>query len=475
MFDLHAWLADHEYPHVGEKVIISGWGLRRPKPFPPYYRKRVPDVLRVTEVFVDSDSVCRAAHSSWFPIIYQHYTQWNYNERIHDESMLCASGTFNHIDPDYGPQNKDSCHGDSGGPLMYNLHSNQQYYLAGIVSWGTSGCMDPKQEPTIYTDVAALRGWIDRTLAGYGVYPAFSTASTRRTTARNNCERPSIWRPATTRQPVTQPPRTQRPVIPGTNTADLCRNKNDGTRLSNPNSCSSYIVCTHRRATIMNCPPRTLYDRNSRRCDHERLVRCSAPARGRQPVTQPRTNTADLCRNRKDETRLSNPNSCSSYFFCKHGQTTIMNCPPVTLYDETYGCIHETRVDCSASARSRQPVTQPRKNTADICRGINDGAKQINPNTCSSYIVCEHSRPTIIYCRSGTLYDRDSRRCIHETRVRCSLSGDVPQDDGNNNQQNDLERLFYSSSLFRRSFADFLAARRQRFSDEENGFRFRNN
>ncbi|KAM8717891.1 hypothetical protein ACLKA7_004569 [Drosophila subpalustris] len=47
---------------------------------------------------------------------------------------------------------KDSCHKDSGGPLV---HNNE---LVGIVSWG-SGCASPKY-PGIYVNVALIRNWI---------------------------------------------------------------------------------------------------------------------------------------------------------------------------------------------------------------------------------------------------------------------------------------------------------------------------
>lgn len=64
------------------------------------------------------------------------------------ESMLCA-----------GVDSKDSCTGDSGGPLMVNEGTWTQ---VGIVSWGI-GCGEG-QYPGVYTRVSSFIPWITKNI-----------------------------------------------------------------------------------------------------------------------------------------------------------------------------------------------------------------------------------------------------------------------------------------------------------------------
>lgn len=75
------------------------------------------------------------------------YCSYAYGESFIAENMFCA-----------GDDGRDSCYGDSGGPLTVGGQ------LQGIVSWG-SDCADP-DFPGVYSRVTYFRPWIDSALAG---------------------------------------------------------------------------------------------------------------------------------------------------------------------------------------------------------------------------------------------------------------------------------------------------------------------
>lgn len=74
-------------------------------------------------------------------------------------SQLCAG------DPNGG---KDTCEGDSGGPLQLKLPSARpigqayRYYVVGITSNG--GICGTVDRPGLYTRVSSYAGWIDQVL-----------------------------------------------------------------------------------------------------------------------------------------------------------------------------------------------------------------------------------------------------------------------------------------------------------------------
>ena len=57
---------------------------------------------------------------------------------------------------------KDSCNGDSGGPLIYREFTDEPWHQIGLVSFGTSIC--GKGVPGVYTRVAEYMDWIESKL-----------------------------------------------------------------------------------------------------------------------------------------------------------------------------------------------------------------------------------------------------------------------------------------------------------------------
>lgn len=72
-------------------------------------------------------------------------TQWRVTDR-----MICAG---------YDEGGRNSCNGDSGGPLLHFNTGTPK--LVGLVSWAR-GCAQPKY-PTVYSRVTSVLPWIKST------------------------------------------------------------------------------------------------------------------------------------------------------------------------------------------------------------------------------------------------------------------------------------------------------------------------
>lgn len=117
--------------YSGKKGFVSGWGstdMQLPG------SSQVPMVVKLPVIEVN-----RCENSFTKPL------------HLNKIRQMCAGGE----------KDRDSCNGDSGGPLMYvNSHTGKpRYYIIGIVSFGSKQC-GTKDKPAIYTRVAGYMRWI---------------------------------------------------------------------------------------------------------------------------------------------------------------------------------------------------------------------------------------------------------------------------------------------------------------------------
>ncbi|XP_017120030.1 trypsin alpha-3 [Drosophila elegans] len=117
-------------PPSGAHAVVSGWGKRTEED------EALPALLRAVELEIVERNICGAQYLT------KEYT-------ITDE-MLCAG---------YLEGGKDTCNGDSGGPLAVDG------VLVGIVSWGV-GC-GREGFPGVYTSVNSHTAWIEEQAEPY--------------------------------------------------------------------------------------------------------------------------------------------------------------------------------------------------------------------------------------------------------------------------------------------------------------------
>lgn len=125
-------LADNEknQNYTGQKLTVAGWGKTE--------TRSESNIILKLQVPVKSHSECNS----------------KYQEARVDLSsdQLCAGGE----------KGKDSCRGDSGGPLMTistDLEGESNWFAAGVVSFGPSPC-GTEGWPGVYTRVANYIPWI---------------------------------------------------------------------------------------------------------------------------------------------------------------------------------------------------------------------------------------------------------------------------------------------------------------------------
>ena len=89
------------------------------------------------------------------PIISQSTCQKDYPWETIDDTMICAG---------YPEGGKDTCVGDSGGPMV--CEADGKYILEGVLSWG-DGCARPGNYGPVYTAVSKYLPWIENIISNY--------------------------------------------------------------------------------------------------------------------------------------------------------------------------------------------------------------------------------------------------------------------------------------------------------------------
>ncbi|XP_026805709.1 LOW QUALITY PROTEIN: transmembrane protease serine 9-like [Rhopalosiphum maidis] len=111
--------------------FIAGWGSINAS---PQNNEMSSTSLMEVQIPISNLTACKQTYATYKTVI--------------DDKVICAG---------YPKGGKDSCRGDSGGPLMWS--NRKQFYLIGIVSYGFKECGHPGY-PGVYTKVTSYMDWI---------------------------------------------------------------------------------------------------------------------------------------------------------------------------------------------------------------------------------------------------------------------------------------------------------------------------
>ncbi|GIY30905.1 serine proteinase stubble [Caerostris extrusa] len=117
--------------YVGKYATVTGWGRL-------YEDGPLPDVIQEVSLPILTNKQCETM-----------YRSAGFVEEIPD-IFICAG---------YVNGGKDSCEGDSGGPMVLQ-EEDGRWVLAGVISWGI-GCAMPNQ-PGVYTRITKFSEWINQ-------------------------------------------------------------------------------------------------------------------------------------------------------------------------------------------------------------------------------------------------------------------------------------------------------------------------
>ena len=131
--------ADEENEGRRDPSVVIGWGLTENGTFSDILQE-----LDLEDIPIDE---CTDEYRQSF--IKRNFSRAQASTFNISNSQICAKG------PSFG---KDSCRGDSGGPLM-STNSNGQWVINGVVSFGNMKC--DSEVPGVYTRVSKYLQWID--------------------------------------------------------------------------------------------------------------------------------------------------------------------------------------------------------------------------------------------------------------------------------------------------------------------------
>jgi len=124
-------LPDPTEDYANIPVEVTGWGDTRKG---PNGSSQLATILQAVTLKTQSHEECKQKYKEYFK-----------------ETMICAAA-----------EGKDSCNGDSGGPMVVK-EEDDKYHLIGIVSFGPKKCANPKY-PGVYTRVTSYLDWIQTNL-----------------------------------------------------------------------------------------------------------------------------------------------------------------------------------------------------------------------------------------------------------------------------------------------------------------------
>ncbi|KFB49435.1 hypothetical protein ZHAS_00017539 [Anopheles sinensis] len=162
-----------------------------------------------------------------------------------------------------------------------------------------------------------------------------------------------------------------------------------------PDSCELYLSCANGAATVMSCPPGTIFNPQTGTCAAGDAETCLV--------------TEGLCDLQPDETILEHPHRCELFIICRGGNAVVNPCPPGEVL----------RVDAQFCVPG-DPATCERFPLETMCAGRPGGLLLPHPTDCSQFVICVDGQAGTTSCAVGNIFNAPTQSCIPGNTETCT-------------------------------------------------------
>ncbi|XP_055905705.1 peritrophin-48-like [Eupeodes corollae] len=187
---------------------------------------------------------------------------------------------------------------------------------------------------------------------------------------------------------------------------DICKMVPAFTKILVPGSCIDWAECGEDGEIIDDgtCLAGWMFDKNTGKCSKSSMVECPFGYNLKKP-----------CASEKNGTFLRNPEDCTGYIYCKEGVEQYSACPMgLNFNPETKSCVYASEYPC--------PEKEEGNEANSICLSVGDNIRMADPNSCTTFKVCNKGVLKTTKCIAGSYFSRELKRCSDWEESDCATA-----------------------------------------------------
>ncbi|XP_011179341.1 peritrophin-48 [Zeugodacus cucurbitae] len=197
------------------------------------------------------------------------------------------------------------------------------------------------------------------------------------------------------------------------NLNNICKLLENGAQIASGNSCSTYYSCYNGIATLQNCASGTYFDKNAQSCTSQAPAYCVSSA-------------SNPCGGHADNSFVSKPGSCNSYYFCNSTGAYAGDCPSNLVFNPTKQmCDYKSNYNCQETNDNNANGPM---GPINLCSYIQVGIYFGNAFNCAGWMKCTSDVDSDTgSCTGNLLYNVPKNLCDYPSNVQCTQISRDPQ------------------------------------------------